>query len=77
MWWVDLFPPFHLGPTFQGLLEWTRACHMLSLLQTFIFLPWNDLSHLSSRPVLLVPTLKSKYHEQPLFQGPGNARAYG
>lgn len=36
-------PPFHLGPTFQGLLEWTGACHVLSLLQTFIFSPWNDL----------------------------------
>lgn len=38
--------------------------------------PWNDLYHLSSRPVPLLPTYK-QIPQTTTFQGPGHARAYG
>lgn len=68
---VDLFPPFHLGHAFQGLLEWTGACHMPSLLQAFIFLSLNGLSHLSSRPVPLSPHSKANTTNNHFFRALG------
>lgn len=68
---------FLLWPYLSRAAGMDRAVlHALSPADLYLF-TLNDLSHLSSRPVPLVPTLKSKYHEQPLFQGPGSARAYG